>query len=493
MGRGEARREATPVDTARLDEARSIRLVPAPADAPAQVPLEPLSQPRAGGQRPRWWRDQLRRRMLALADTVVAGGIGLGVLVATGDPIVWSLVAVPIGLVAAKLLGLYDADHKAIRHQTIDELQSIGVWAGIVTVGTMLTTPETPGGGEFAGIVAAGFLAGALARGLARFAWRSVTPPERTLVIGAGRTAEAIRRKVALFDDMHLELVSDVTPTVVSSPDGADPLAGIMSDVDRVVVAWNEADPNLVERLVELCRRHQTKLSVVSPFRGRARPAERVSSIADVPVLEYNTWDIPRSTVVLKRAFDIVVAGVGLTVLAPLFLLVAVAIKLDDGGPVFFRQRRAGKGGRPFEMLKFRSMSCDAEERLRALVALEQLKDPMFKLRDDPRVTRVGRFLRRFSLDELPQLWNALKGEMSLVGPRPEELVLVDRYRPEHRFKLAVKPGITGPMQVFGRGELSFAERMAVEIDYVENVSLTRDLKLLAETLPALARGKGAF
>ena len=431
--------------------------------------------------------------MLALADAFVAGAIGLAVVVGTGDPALWSLIAIPIGLIAAKLLGLYDADHKGIRHQTIDELQSIGVWAGVVTVGTMLTTPESLGGWEFAGIVTMGFLAGAVARGVARLAWRRVTPPERTLVIGAGVTAETIRRKVALFDDMHLELVSDLTPTAVSAPNGADPLSGIMSEVDRVIVAWSEADPKLVERLVELCRRHQTKLSVVSPFRGRARPAERVSSIADVPVLEYNTWDIPRSTIVLKRAFDIVAAGVGLVVLAPLLLLIAVAIKLDDGGPVFFRQRRAGKGGRPFEMLKFRSMIPDAEERLQVLVALEQLKDPMFKLRDDPRVTRVGRFLRRFSLDELPQLWNALKGEMSLVGPRPEEVVLVNRYRPEHRFKLAVKPGITGPMQVFGRGELTFAERIAVEIDYVENVSLTRDLKLLAETLPALARGKGAF
>ena len=144
-------------------------------------------------------------------------------------------------------------------------------------------------------------------------------------------------------------------------------------------------------------------------------------------------------------------------------------------------------------MVKFRSMDVDAEERLSGLVDLEALPDPMFKLRPDPRITRVGRFLRRFSLDELPQLINVVRGDMSLVGPRPEEVLVADRYQAEHRFRLAVKPGITGPMQVFGRGELSFEERMAVEIDYVENISMTRDIWLLAQTVPAVVRGTGAF
>ena len=117
----------------------------------------------------------------------------------------------------------------------------------------------------------------------------------------------------------------------------------------------------------------------------------------------------------------------------------------------------------------------------------------MFKLSADPRVTRVGRFLRRLSLDELPQLWNVLRGEMSIVGPRPEQVELVERYRPEHRFRLSVKPGITGPMQVFGRGDLTFHERLAVELDYIENVSLARDLRILAETVPVALKGSGAY
>jgi lipopolysaccharide/colanic/teichoic acid biosynthesis glycosyltransferase len=210
-------------------------------------------------------------------------------------------------------------------------------------------------------------------------------------------------------------------------------------------------------------------------------------------VFDYDTWDVSRSTLMLKRAFDVVVSSAALLVLAPLFPLVALAIRIDSRGPVIFSQLRAGTGGRSFRIYKLRTMSANAEESLAGIVRLEELREPMFKLRSDPRVTRVGRLLRRFSLDELPQLVNVLRGEMSIVGPRPEQIELVERYEPEHRFRLDVKPGMTGPMQVFGRGELTFAERLAVELDYVENVSLGRDLRILFQTVPAIVRGTGAF
>jgi lipopolysaccharide/colanic/teichoic acid biosynthesis glycosyltransferase len=160
---------------------------------------------------------------------------------------------------------------------------------------------------------------------------------------------------------------------------------------------------------------------------------------------------------------------------------------------VFFRQLRAGQGGHPFRILKFRTMVADAERRLSSLLSFDELEQPMFKLEHDPRVTRVGRVLRRASLDELPQLWNVLRGDMSLVGPRPEQLELVQRYTPEHRFRLAVKPGVTGPMQVYGRGRLTFEERLAVEREYIENLSLGRDFRLLAMTFSAVASRKGAL
>jgi lipopolysaccharide/colanic/teichoic acid biosynthesis glycosyltransferase len=218
-----------------------------------------------------------------------------------------------------------------------------------------------------------------------------------------------------------------------------------------------------------------------------------VTQVADLPVFEYDTWDVPRSTMLLKRCFDLALSSLGLLLLAPLVPLIALAIKLDDRGPVFFRQRRAGLRGSPFQMMKFRTMRTDAEQRLAEFVCVDELQEPMFKLNGDPRVTRVGRFLRRLSLDEAPQLWNVLRGEMSIVGPRPEQIGIVNRYRPEHLFRLQVKPGMTGPMQVHGRGELTFSERLAVEADYIDNVSILRGLRILALTLPAVLRGTGAY
>jgi lipopolysaccharide/colanic/teichoic acid biosynthesis glycosyltransferase len=138
-------------------------------------------------------------------------------------------------------------------------------------------------------------------------------------------------------------------------------------------------------------------------------------------------------------------------------------------------------------------MVVDAPQRLREVIDIDELEQPMFKLRRDPRVTPVGRFLRRTSLDELPQLFNVLRGDMTLVGPRPEQLELVERYGPEHQFRLSVKPGLTGPMQVYGRGELTFDERLAVEREYVENLSMRRDLRIMLLTFAAVFRGKGAF
>jgi lipopolysaccharide/colanic/teichoic acid biosynthesis glycosyltransferase len=231
----------------------------------------------------------------------------------------------------------------------------------------------------------------------------------------------------------------------------------------------------------------------VPPARGMFGTAVRLRHIADLPVIEYNTWDVSRSTLLLKRILDLVGAGLALLVTAPLFALTAVAIALTSGLPIFFVQTRAGVNAREFRMLKFRTMQRDAERTLTNLVRFESLHEPAFKLAQDPRVTRLGRFLRRTSLDELPQLLNVLRGDMSLVGPRPEQVELVRRYAPEHEFRLAVKPGLTGPMQVFGRGELSFEERLAVEREYIENLSLSRDLRILALTIPSVLARRGAY
>jgi exopolysaccharide biosynthesis polyprenyl glycosylphosphotransferase len=444
---------------------------------------------------PRWWRDSLRRRMLALADAIAAAVATAGAGLSVAE-VPWALVFLPLWLLLAKLVGLYDRDHEAIRHLTFDEVPAIIGWAAAGTAALALLLTLTPAeslttaGATRLFVVAA--LSAFILRGAARWLWRRVTPAERTIVIGDGELAEAIARKAELFNDMHLEVIAGPKPSATAGFT-AETLDDLTSRVDRVVVASARVDPDLIARLVALCRARQIKLSVVSPLRGRALPVLRISQVADLPVFDYDTWDVSRSTLMLKRVFDVVVSIAALLVLAPLFPLVALAIRLDSRGPVLFSQLRAGTGGRSFRIYKLRTMSADAEESLSGVVRLEELREPMFKLRSDPRVTRVGRLLRRISLDELPQLVNVLRGEMSIVGPRPEQVELVERYEPAHRFRLDVRPGMTGPMQVFGRGELTFAERLAVERDYVENMSLGRDLRILFQTVPAIVRGTGAF
>lgn len=195
----------------------------------------------------------------------------------------------------------------------------------------------------------------------------------------------------------------------------------------------------------------------------------------------------------LKRIMDIVGATAGLIFSAPIIAILAVLIKLDSPGPVFFIQERVGENGRIFRIIKLRTMVTNAEELLEELIDINSLEQPAFKIPNDPRVTRIGRFLRRWSLDELPQFWNVLKGEMSLVGPRPEEVRIVRLYNDWHRRRLAVKPGITGPMQVSGRGDLPLDERVRLELEYIENYSLWKDLVILFKTIPSVISGKGAY
>ncbi len=445
----------------------------------------------------RFWRDAKRRRMLAVAD--VGAGVAASLLLAgSAAQVMWTLALLPGWVVVAKLFGLYDRDQRSVRHLTVDEIPAIAGWAAVGVAALGLVLPLTPAGAVSLGAAARAWLAAtviaALLRGGMRWLWRRTTPPELTAVVGEGALAAAARRKIELFPDMNLRLVDQGS---LSSngwhADRVSYLRDLVSPVDRVIFASERLDPELIGQLAGICREQHVKLSVVSPLRGRAGATPRLSEVGDLPVLEYDTRDPSRSTMLIKRVFDVVTSAAGLVVFAPLFPIVVLAIKLDSSGPVFFTQLRAGKDGIPFRMFKLRTMIANAEDALPDLVSFEELDQPMFKLRADPRVTRVGRLLRRFSLDELPQLVNVLRGEMSIVGPRPEQVELVERYGPEHRFRLDVKPGMTGPMQVYGRGDLDFTERLAVEFDYVDNLSLARDLRILFQTIPVALRGNGAY
>ena len=447
--------------------------------------------------RGRWWRDATRRRLLALADLVV-GCLATLIVVAQIEGGVWALVFLPIWPLLAKLFGLYDRDHRSLRHLTADEVPAIFAWIATVTALVALLLPLTPAGTlngvEIFELLLVGVAAAIGLRSFTRWAWWRHTPPELVGVVGDGEALKSVHRKFKMFRRMHLEFATELRiGDLGTGSRRSDELSYLVDRVDRIIVAATGVESELIGELKALCRQNAVKLSVVSPLRGDALPAENFSRFGDLPIIEYSTWDRSRSTVLIKRLFDIVVALVGLVVLAPLLLVVALAIKLDSRGPVLFSQIRAGLNARPFRMYKLRTMEADAEAQLDGLIDLNGLEEPMFKLRGDPRVTRVGRVLRRFSIDEVPQLLNVLMGEMSIVGPRPEQVELVARYEPEERLRLTVKPGITGPMQIFGRGELTFSERLAVELEYVVNPSLARDLTIIIHTFPAVIRGTGAY
>ena len=451
------------------------------------------------GRHPRW-RDALRRRMLAAADILTfLGAVGLASLVGGTEPHGLALVMLPIWIVLAKLYGLYDNDHRALRHLTADELRELLAWTatGIATyvmLLSLLNQPGTTAGDALEIWLCAVALSPAL-RASARAAWRRYVPKERAVIVGSGALEEATRRKLELFSDIHVECVGVIDDRDIDGESAALRIAAMRAQhgLDRLIVAGSAVTEELIAQKVLLCRRLDLKLSLVPPARSMFGTAVHLRHIADLPMIEYSTWDQARSTMAMKRVLDVGIAGAMLLVLWPLLLVIAAGVKLTSPGPALFVQWRAGVGGRPFRMFKFRTMTADAEQRLGDVIDIEQLADPMFKLSADPRITPFGRLLRRTSLDELPQLLNVLAGHMSLVGPRPEQLDLVERYAPEHRFRLAVRPGLTGPMQVYGRGRLRFDERLAVEREYVDNLSIGRDARILVLTLAAVARGRGAF
>jgi len=228
-----------------------------------------------------------------------------------------------------------------------------------------------------------------------------------------------------------------------------------------------------------------------SGFRfGRARP-EHERAVAD-GYIHYLSVRHKPVQLAMKRLFDVASSAAALAVISPVMVGVAVAIKLTSRGPVLFKQQRVGRHGRPFNMLKFRSMIANAEELKAKLMAMNEQSGPVFKMRADPRITSVGRFIRKFSIDELPQLINVLRGEMSLVGPRPPVPAEVAKYEAWQRRRLSVRPGLTCVWQVSGRNEISFEEWMYLDMQYIDHWSLAQDFQLILKTVPVVLTGRGA-
>jgi exopolysaccharide biosynthesis polyprenyl glycosylphosphotransferase len=469
-------------------------------------------------------RGAILRRLLALSDwCALIAGTAVSAWLVAGTPataIAWSAIFGPAWILVVKVHGLYDQDHRRIRHSTLDELPALfsATVIGTVVVGVLAELTPAPNLSDVAMIVLAGtaFLVDASLRGLIRHLWHTRRPPEKSAMVGSGAAMTRLGRRLETHPEVHLSVIGYFADQPVTreagsasngihgngSSNGTFSYLGPTSEmievaerrgVEHILVAEEAISTDELRRLIGECKRFGLSLTVVPPDADLLGPGIQLNRLGELPLLDFGFSDPPRSTQMLKRAMDIAVSAVMLTLLSPLLLIIALAIKLDSRGPILFKQVRIGQGGRPFTMIKFRTMVAGADVRLNEVVDTGSLVQPSFKLPNDPRITRVGRGLRRISLDELPQLVNVLKGEMALVGPRPEEEAVVALYDERQRVRLSVKPGLTGPMQVYGRGDLTFEERLALERAYIDNISIAQDVAILLRTPRAVIGGNGAY
>lgn len=310
----------------------------------------------------------------------------------------------------------------------------------------------------------------------------------------AATPSAGYRVRAVVTDCVPVGTTSDLGPVSAPVVSGIDDVLdrACVEGVSAVVVAGAvRGGHERLRRLGWQLEERGVELVVSSPLADIAAGRVHERPVDGLPLMHVETPDYRRRTG--KRLLDVVGAGSGLLLLAPVLAVLAVVIRLDDGGPVFFRQTRVGRGGAEFPILKFRTMCVDAEARMATLHDANEGAGPLFKMKDDPRVTRVGAFLRRTSLDELPQLWNVLTGSMSLVGPRPALPREVALYEDFADRRLLVTPGITGLWQVSGRSDLDWAEGVRLDLHYVENWSFLHDLVILARTVPSVLRSRGAY
>lgn len=266
-----------------------------------------------------------------------------------------------------------------------------------------------------------------------------------------------------------------------------------MHPVDEVIITLSTRRLGEVQEVLETCEREGVQLRIISDFLGKIAKGFRAEMIYGLPIISISYIPERQASLMAKRGMDIVISFTALTLLAPLFLIIAAAIKLSSPGPLFYEWNVVGCNKRPFKSWKFRTMVVGADRLKARLAPLNEMKGPVFKITNDPRVTPVGRILRKFSLDELPQLWSVLKGDMSLVGPRPAGPHELARYESWQRRKLSTKPGITCLWQVNGRNTINnFDDWAKMDLAYIDNWSLWLDCKILLKTIPAVITGKGA-
>jgi exopolysaccharide biosynthesis polyprenyl glycosylphosphotransferase len=493
----------------------------AAADVPASLDkrtLQILERRRTSAVRMR--RGWLVRRMLVLADllgltaafllaTIIIDQPGRQDAVGSQIEVVVFLLSLPAWVIVAKLYGLYDYDEERTDHSTADDL--VGV-LHLVTVGSWLffafaavTHRADPGFARLLGFwlfaIACITASRAVARGIAR---KHLAYVQNTIIVGAGDVGQLVAKKLRQHPEYGLNLVGfvDSNPkdrsenlTDIALLGGLEQLPQMVQilDVERVIVAFSNDSHEEMLDLIRSLKDLDIQIDLVPRFFEVIGTNVGIHTAEGLPLIGLPALRLSRSSLLMKRTMDLAISIAGLVALAPLFLAVAVWIKLDSRGPVFFRQLRMGSGDQTFEIFKFRTMAVDADERKQEYAGLNKHNGGdarMFKIPNDPRVTRSGKILRRFSIDELPQLINVVRGEMSLVGPRPlileEDLHVVDW----RRQRLNLKPGITGLWQVLGRDDIPFEEMVRLDYVYVTTWSMLNDLKLILRTIPALYRAR---
>ncbi len=498
------------------DESQSIDDAPATAALKRATAPPALRRARIAGSRAPvegtpLWRDAVFRRLLALAD-LAAGAGGLAVLSSVTPhhiPLA-GYAAVPLIVLIAKVTGRYDHDELVLRKSTLDEIPRLlsvaGGFALAWSVVTFLAGVRLELGGSgiavLWGSTAAFLVAG---RSMARVLGQLSAPPERGLIVGSAAARTQLAHSLSSDPGARVDVVGFL-PLEDERRGGSDwgprsrrrrqltfaDLGAVVRELDvhRVFLIPTSADNETMLEAVSATTALGVKVSIVPRLFEVVGSAVEFDSVGGVTVLGVRRPGLTRSSRAVKRAVDTVGAGCGLLLLAPFGLLIALAIRIDSPGPVFFRQRRVGRDGRVFEMIKFRSMFDGAEAQRAALESRNETSG-LFKLSSDPRVTRVGARLRRSSIDELPQLINVLRGEMSLVGPRP---LVVDEDRlveGRHRDRLQLAPGMTGPWQVLGPSRPPLSEMVKTDYMYAANWSLWSDIKILARTFSHVGSLRG--
>jgi len=327
---------------------------------------------------------------------------------------------------------------------------------------------------------------------------------KQLLIIGAGEVGRTVMRTVVANPEYGLQIIGflDDHPAKGETDIGRfralgriDNLADVLETVqiDDVIITLPWQYHRKIMQIMTLCERKNIRTRIVPDLFQMRISRMQVEELAGVPMIGVKEANISGLNQIIKRTIDIVFAAGGLILSAPLLGLMAMMIKMESPGPVLFQQERVGKNGKLFTIYKFRSMVEGADAQKESLQRLNEADGPLFKIKDDPRMTRVGKLMRRLSFDELPQLYNVLTGDMSLIGPRPPIPSEVDQYQEWHKRRLEVAPGLTGLSQVRGRSELTFDETALLDIYYIENWSPALDTKILLQTIPRVLFGSGAY